>query len=498
MKTLLAWIGFTDIRQAKAKHASDLGPIGQALVKGEFGRVALITDAIEEDRLAVDDYLRSLARDEIEIEMRVVHLNSPIDFQEIYPIANSVLQDMLQREPAENVTLHFNPGTGVMQTTWVLLAATTGVKVIQTSREHGLEAADIPFDVLQDYVPELVKRQSKRITKAITEPAEVEPGFAGILHQSEAISAVIRDAEKIASFEIDVLIEGESGTGKELFAKGIHEASNRRDGPFIVINCGGITESLIDSELFGYEKGAFTGADKARAGKFELASGGTLFLDEVGELPHAAQTRLLRVLQDKKIVRVGPGAEEIEVDVRVVSATNRDLIEEIKKENFRLDLYFRLAPTSIHIPALRERHGDIEFLRDKLFARKSEDVGRSNKKLTESAKKHLLRHTWPGNVRELEWTLARAIVLSSGNEISGADIDRCIKVIDTTTDELFDRPLGGNFDLDGVTAEFEARYVRKALDQSDGKITPASRLLGISQQTLSNRINKRLSQFLTK
>lgn len=490
MKTLLAWVGFTDIRSANEKNEENLGPLGQALVLGGFECMVLITDADEDDRKAVSDYLTSLVDREVEIILEVVRIESPIDFREIYPISNKVLEAWLKREPAENITLHFSPGTAVMQSIWILLAAKSGAHLIQTSRELGLQDAEIPFDIHAEYVPDLVRGQGTKITRVITEPGQVAPGFKGILFKSQSMASVIDKAQKIAAFDIPVLIEGESGTGKELFARAIHDESSRRDGPYRAINCGAIPESLIDSELFGYEKGAFTGADNAKAGEFESANGGTLFLDEIGELPRSAQTRLLRVLQVNMVRRVGPGAKETPVDVRIIAATNRDLIEEMREGKFREDLYFRVAATSIHLPALRDRSGDVEYLIDLLLERKCRELG-VTKTLAGGARNKLTSYSWPGNVRELEWTIARAIVLSASTTISPSDMTEAIKTIQVSKDDLLHRPLGAGFVLEDVLGEIKDRYVRKALDQTKNRQSQAAKLLGMSQQSLSYYLKQR-------
>jgi len=402
----------------------------------------------------------------------------------------------MKREPVENITLHFSPGTAVMQSIWILLAAKTGVHLIQTSREHGLQDAEIPFDIHAEYVPDLVKSQSAKITKAIVDPGKSEAGFGGIFFQSSAMAKVVETAQKIAPFDIPLLIEGDSGTGKELFARAVHDGSSRANGPYRAINCGAISENLIDSELFGYEKGAFTGATQSKAGIFESANGGTVFLDEIGELPLSAQTRLLRVMPPISMVRpVGPGSEEKPIDVRIVSATNRDLIKDVRDGNFREDLYFRLAATSIYLPALCDREGDINYLVDRLFEGKCRELG-VTKTLSPGARAPLEAHSWPGNVRELEWTLARAIVLCADDEITAADMNEAIKVIQIKNDDLLHRPLGGDFEIDAVLGQIEASYVQLALDQTNNNKTKAAKLLGLSQQTLSHRINTKLDSFL--
>jgi DNA-binding NtrC family response regulator len=496
MKTLLAWIGNTDVYCARDNKKDDIGPIAQGLVQGDFERVFLVSDKTEADRSMVQNYLQDQVKREVDIIVKPVELESVINLREIYPLADSALNELIKQEEgsADNIYLHLSPGTPAMASVWVLLAAKTGAHLIQTSREHGYQGADIPIDIHAEYVPDLVKGQSQKINRAIVEPIDTGSGFDAILHQSKPMAKVVETAQKIAVYDIPVLIEGESGTGKELFARAIHENSER-PGPYRAINCGAIPENLIDSELFGYEKGAFSGADKSRAGEFESAEGGTLFLDEIGELPLPAQTRLLRVLQEKVVRRVGPGSEEKSIDVRIVAATNKDLVEEIREGNFREDLYFRLAATTIYLPALRDRENDVEHLIDELFQRKCQDLG-ARKQLSVGAREQLRAHTWPGNVRELEWTLARAIVLGANEEIGPTDIKQAIKTIQVKRDDLLHRPIGKGFNIDNVLLEIEAGYVKKALDQTNQNLSAASGLLGIKPETLRARTKKQLSQYL--
>jgi DNA-binding NtrC family response regulator len=496
MKTLLAWIGNTDVYCAQGNRKDDIGPLAQGLVKGDFERVFLVSDKPEADRAVVEKYLRDQVERKIEIIVKPVKLESVISFREIYPLANSALNDLIKQDEGsvDNIYLHLSPGTPAMASVWVLLAAKTGAHLIQTSREHGYQDADIPIDIHAEYVPDLVKGQSQKINRVIVEPIDTGTGFDAILHQSKPMAEVVEMAQKIAVFDIPVLIEGETGTGKELFARAIHENS-QRPGPYRAINCGAIPENLIDSELFGYEKGAFSGADKSRPGEFESAEGGTLFLDEIGELPLAAQTRLLRVLQEKVVRRVGPGSEEKPIDVRIVAATNKDLVEEIREGNFREDLYFRLAATTIYLPALRDRENDVEHLVDELFQRKCQDLG-VRKELSSGARTQLCSHTWPGNVRELEWTLARAIVLGADKEVGPTDIKQAIKTIQVKKDDLLHRPIGEGFNINDVLHEIEAGYVKKALSQTNQNVSAASELLGIKPETLRARTKKQLFQYL--
>src|SRR5437764_2679379 len=241
-------------------------------------------------------------------------------------------------------------------------------------------------------------------------------GFPRIIGESEAIKRTVAETQRVATTEATVLLLGESGTGKELFARAIHHLSNRRDKPFVAINCAAIPETLIENELFGHERGAFTGAGERRLGKFELASGGTVFLDEIGELPLAVQGKLLRAIEEKSVDRIG-GKAPIPVDVRIVAATNKDLRAAVNAQEFRGDLFFRLAVFPIEIPPLRDRAEDVELLARHFAAQLGKELRGREASLSDAAIAALRAHRWPGNVRELENSIERACILGHGAQL---------------------------------------------------------------------------------
>jgi DNA-binding NtrC family response regulator len=294
--------------------------------------------------------------------------------------------------------------------------------------------------------------------------------------------------KQVSDSKASILIQGESGTGKELFARFVHENSPRRDGPFIAINCGALPESLLESELFGHEKGAFTGAVSRKPGKFELADGGTLLLDEITEMAFHLQSKLLRVLQENEIDRVG-GLHPIPIDIRVIATTNRDIKEAIDKENFREDLFYRLNVIPIKIPPLRSRKGDIPMLA-RHFIEKYNEIDRRNvKSLTNEAAEKLARLPFHGNVRELENIMERAILLSDGERIQPQDL---------LLDEDFDYDAVGSEGVDNLPSEMmtgplktvEKKLIFRTLDQTNGNRTHAAKMLGISVRTLRNKLNE--------
>lgn len=300
----------------------------------------------------------------------------------------------------------------------------------------------------------------------ITEP------FEGVIASSAPMLKICKGIEKVACANVSVLFTGESGTGKEVMARALHRLSDRADGPFVAINCAAIPENLLESELFGHEKGAFTGAVQQQVGKVEGADGGTLFLDEIGDMPVALQAKVLRFLQERQFERVG-GRKSIKVDVRLVSATNMNLEEAIGDGRFREDLYYRLNEISFRIPPLRERTGDVGLLAKFYLAKFADLYGRKNRGFTEEAQVAMDAYAWPGNVRELENKLKRAVVMSNETPIEPDDMD-----LETGGGELVFPT------LKLVREKTERDIINRALVASDTNVTRAAKLLGVSRPTL--------------
>ena len=300
-----------------------------------------------------------------------------------------------------------------------------------------------------------------------------------LVGESEAMKRVYQLIQRVAGTDVTVLVLGENGTGKELVANAIHEASPRREQPFVPINCGAIPEPLLESELFGHERGAFTDAHRAKEGKFELADRGTLFLDEIGEVPPHLQVKLLRFLQDKKVERVG-GREPMRVDVRVVAATNRDLKAMIAEGKFREDLFYRLGVIIIQVPALRERGDDLRLLAEYFLEFHSRAHKRKIKGFTQAALRAILAHTWPGNVRELENCVQRAVILSMDAYLRPEDLEL--------------EPAGGTAEplptLQAARDEAELRLVVEALTRNAGNVTRAAKDIDVSRPTLHDLLKK--------
>ncbi|HWR96921.1 MAG TPA: PEP-CTERM-box response regulator transcription factor [Candidatus Methanoperedens sp.] len=302
--------------------------------------------------------------------------------------------------------------------------------------------------------------------------------YEGMLGASPRMSEVFTAIRKVATTDAPVLITGENGTGKELAALAIHRAGERRDGPFVAINCGAIPETLLESELFGHEKGAFTGAHIQRKGRVELAQGGTLFLDEIGDLSAPLQVKLLRFLQEHRIERVG-GREQIEVDVRVIAATNRDLKTAMREGRFREDLYYRLGVVVIALPPLRDREGDIPLLATTMLQRYCAEAKKKVSAFTPQALRAMERHPWPGNVRELENRVKRAVIMAEGTKITPADLD---------LDSAAARYEGTT--LKEVRDAVEKEFVQRALKRHGGNVTRAAAELDISRPTMYELMEK--------
>ena len=324
--------------------------------------------------------------------------------------------------------------------------------------------------------------------RLLHENLEERYGLHQIIGKSKGIRSVLDMVDRAAPSKSTVLITGESGTGKELVARAIHFASPRKDSPFISVNCMAFNAGVLESELFGHEKGSFTGAVAMRRGRFELAREGTLFLDEIGELSHDMQVKLLRVLQEKKIERVG-GSEEIEVDIRVVTATNKDLFQEVEKGTFREDLYYRLNVVHIVIPPLRERREDIPLLVAHFTDKLIRESGLAPKTFTPEALDVLCGYEWPGNIRQLENTVERCMVMIPGDRIDVQELPPEIRDEETQLKSAVDL-LPVELNLADTMDKLEAALVRRALARADFVQVKAAELLGISKSLLQYKLRK--------
>jgi transcriptional regulator with PAS, ATPase and Fis domain len=317
--------------------------------------------------------------------------------------------------------------------------------------------------------------------------ADERSGFEAMIGRSPRFMTAIAAGRKVAATATTVLLTGESGTGKEVLARAIHEGSGRADGPFVALNCAALPETLVESELFGHERGAFTGADRLKRGRFELAAGGTLFLDEIGELTPAVQAKLLRVLQERQYERVG-GTTTLEADFRLVAATNRDLERAVAEGRFRQDLYYRVAVFRIHLPTLRERGDDVLLLADHFIRDLGAKMERQEPRFSGEARNLLLAHSWPGNVRELQNAIERALILAEGGLISAEHLDIASPAGDATTPA----PTApqDNAAISLTIAAQEKRVIVEALQRTHGHQSRAAALLGLTRFQLYGRLKR--------
>jgi len=365
----------------------------------------------------------------------------------------------------------------------VITAFGSAESAVEAMKMGAYDYLSKPFQV--DDVRRVVKDALRHERAEIRPGQEVlneHPAYERIIGESPPMKEVHQMLPKLASSEANVMITGESGTGKELAAKAVHYMSSRASGPFVTVNCGAIPENLLESELFGHVKGAFTSAVADKKGLFEIAEGGTLFLDEIGELPLSLQVKLLRVLEDRAFRRVG-GTETFQVDVRVISATNKDMKEALVEGSFRKDLFYRLNVLPLRLPPLRNRDEDIPLL-IKHFMEKM----KSHMTISPEAMEVLCRYPWWGNVRELENTMERITVLSDGDAILEKHIPDEIRMPDTIPLPA-DIPSGG-VSLDGIMEDLEKRYLLKALEKAGGVKKEAARLLNISFRSFRHRLAK--------
>jgi DNA-binding NtrC family response regulator len=326
-----------------------------------------------------------------------------------------------------------------------------------------------------------LRRENKALKEKIEE-AKIEDR---IIFGSKKMEEVLDLVKTVAKSEATVLIRGESGTGKELIANAVHSYSNRRAGPFIKVNCAAIPENLLEDELFGHEKGAFTDAQRQRKGKFEMANGGTIFLDEIGDMPPSLQVKILRVLQERQFERVG-GSETVRVDVRLIAATNRDLEEAIREGEFREDLYYRLNVIPVLLPPLRERREDVVKLASHFLQKFNKKNEKHFTGISQAAHALLVGYPWPGNVRELENALERAVVLGNGTEIQPEHLPAGLKGAAPSGEDLIERLFETDLSLD----DLERELIQKALERASWNQSKAAKLLKLTRRTLQYRMEK--------
>jgi nitrogen regulation protein NR(I) len=388
----------------------------------------------------------------------------------------------------------------------IMTAFGTTETAIEATKQGAFDYVLKPFDI-----PEMLEIIAQAVDAGRVMRQRVkmgggpESGHAdAIIGKSSAMQSVYKAIGRVAPTDATVLIRGESGTGKELVARAVYQHSQRAEKPFLVINCVAIPETLLESELFGYERGAFTGAASRRLGKFEQADGGTVFLDEIGDMPMSIQAKILRLLQERSIERLG-GHQLIDVDVRIIAATNRNLERSLEEERFREDLYYRLKVVTIELPPLRERRGDLPLLTDYFLARFSREMHVDNPGITPEARNVIESHSWPGNVRELSNAVNKAMIFSRGYPIQAEDLQQIIAgnsresgamirdALETASRQWIREMLasGSHSDMFGFLMDwFGGLVVGEALNMTGGNRSRAAKLLGMSRPTLQARMEK--------
>ena len=380
----------------------------------------------------------------------------------------------------------------------IMTAQGTMKNAIEAMQRGAFDYVTKPFDMDEIYLliekVENLKNLERRVY-TLEEELKTKYDVGEIVGKSQKMQKVFKTIGKAASSDLTVLITGESGTGKELVARALHKASNRANGPFVAVNCAAIPRELLESELFGYEKGAFTGATESRAGKFEQADGGTIFLDEIGDMDISLQAKILRVIQEREFYRVG-GKAQIKVDVRIISATNQDLETAVKEKMFREDLFHRLNVITIPLPSLRERREDIPLLSDYFLKRFSSELGSSVRHIADDAMHILKNYDWKGNVRELENVIQRAIVMSGGDSITpeylpisqsaGRDFVSMHEIIKDKVNNYTKK--GGLYNE--VIGETEKELLLSVLKKTEWNQVKAAEILGINRNTLSRKMKE--------
>ncbi len=518
-RILVSWIGHADVRsmavdQPKSQQRKILDMImAESVLKDGSGPIKTLIEAENFDKIHIlsnyPSYIgtrfKSWAGGPIKIHNIV--LKNPTNYREVFTVVDKTLGSILGSKSLGSdpeLCIHLSPGTPTMTAIWVLLGKSRYPASFYQTHKGKAWKTDIPFDLVMDFLPEVLSEPDRHLQHlASAKPEEIE-GFQQIAGRTQAIRLAVGRANKAAIRDVPVLILGESGTGKELFARAIHAASHRKDKPFIVLNCAAVPKDLLESELFGHKKGAFTGATSDRAGAFESANGGTLFLDEVGECDPVIQAKLLRVLQlpadsspcHRVFRRLGEDKDR-KADVRIIAATNRDLHEAISNGEFREDLFYRLAVITITIPPLRDRKQDIPLIAEKLLKQINEmfrlqEPGYKDKYISDSIKTFVKNLPWPGNVRQLYNIFLQAAVMADGECIEKHDIRQALGAFPSAEKgDVLEYPLGGDFSLEELLIAIQKHYLRRAMEEANGVKTRAAELLGIKNyQTLDARLKK--------
>lgn len=491
-KALLTWLGTADVKSLTNSNPSAPGPLKQVITQKGFNVIYIISNRRQEITNQCVSALKEWSKG-IQIKTFQHEEFDPTDYDVVFQYTQDAVQSILPRieEFETGLTFFATPGTPIMVAVLCLLAERIPkVSLIQSSEESGVK-------YIRWRIPDfLTQKRIKQIEDNVSR--ETPEIFRDLVFSSGIMWEKADQACRYAKYDVPVMLLGETGTGKEEFAKRIHKASRQRRGDFVPVNCGAIPPALIESILFGHRKGAFTGATTDRAGVFELANNGTIFLDEIGELPLEQQTKLLRVIQEKEVRRLGEEDQPRPINARIVTATHRNLQKMVEEGAFREDLFYRLAIAVITLPPLRERGQDIFVAADTaltsanrlIFGEKEIEY----KKYSNDVKLFMSTQRWPGNFRELNSVVLRAVINASNGIITAQDIQEAMLDWGTKSrknDDSFELPSytsDGTFNLKDALGEVEKHYIELALKDAGGRIIDASHLLGITNyQTLTNR-----------
>lgn len=524
MNVLLTFAGNRDPFNYEIIHGMDSdGPVLTLLKERAFSWTHIFTTprTLSNANNLKNEISRRWKR--VHVRLHNLEIPDPTDYESLFLSMSSRCQEIIKEHRDQNPDYFIATASGTpqMQTVWFLLAQSGMVpaKLLKITpprflvpkqnavTEINLSLMDFP-KISMPFPSQLdTAADCLRMEKLEAERDEIIREFSGLkmVGKSSALSGIIDTVRAVSRYDSAVLIEGETGTGKELVARAIHFNSLRKMEPLIIVNCAAIPESLVETELFGHERGAFTGAIQQKKGKFELADKGSIFLDEIGDMPLPAQSKILRVLQDKEVQRIG-ATRSIKVDVRIIAATNRDLVKSIDDGKFREDLYYRLKVVDIHMPALRERPEDIPLLVECFLNRHNERYNKK-KKISRGAMRKIMEYEWPGNIRELENAIERAFVLSKENVIR--EVDLSSEVISSCKDEKKEKPISFDsrndkpeapwavqvpdegMDLASWLYNLEKTSYEKAIKKKDGNREAAARLLGIKPHTFRKRAKEK-------
>jgi transcriptional regulator with GAF, ATPase, and Fis domain len=504
-KICLSWIGTHDLNSIARdpKFGEGGGPV-MALLESEhaddFDELHLLYNTGQPLQKHKNDYFSHLNKNYSRKKKIIFHeyeLN-PTDYNRIYEIATSLMKELQKQYSNKKIKWHFHtsPGTGQMNAIWVLLSKTAYPATLYqshyetASKKQIVKIIDLEFNIDAEYIPEIAARARERILKNI----HSEKQYGDIIYRSDIMESVLSKTKKLALHNVSVLITGETGSGKELLAKAIHAASLRKNNKMLTLNCAAIQETTANATLFGWSKGAWTGAVGEGAGYFSQCDGGTIFLDEIGELGLETQTKLLRAIQEGEIQRVGDGRVS-RVDVRIIAATHKNLLELIKASKFREDLYYRLNVFTIELPPLRKRGEDIILLAEKFLEainEKNDKIpGYTPKKLSSNAKQLLINYPWPGNVRELYNTLQRVCVWADSSIITADELKNYFTHSHVPEIVMQEPDFLLPVNLDEITFKLRKKYIQNALKKCGGNKSETARLLGYKNyQTLSHEMKR--------